>query len=104
MNVRERLQALLDGKAIKAENDQPRRLGSHGLLEYLDSYGDWEQAIRYENLTHPGIEFTIYEEPEPTAREKLTKRLNECHSGTMFEKNFEALADYIDERIKEMGK
>ena len=108
MNVRERLQALLDGKAIvekaSGRSTLPHRLRDDELEYAILSHG-WYRTATFKRIFDPKVEFAIYEEPkpEPTAREKLIDEL-QIFTDPINRKVFLAIADYIDERIKELGK
>ena len=102
MKLSERLQALLDGKILCAKGRWPHRL-REGRIEFLTpSYG-WISTASLGSILDREVEVAIYEEPkpEPTAREKLEVALSKV---ALNKGPWLAIADYIDERLKELGK
>lgn len=79
MNVRERLQALLDGKAIvekaNGRSTLPHRLRDDELEYVLFPHG-WYRTITFERIFDPKVEFTIYEEPKPKPERTALARVN----------------------------
>lgn len=104
MTIRERLQALLDGKAIYSSFIRPHRLTDKGF-EFLSPLEHWLRTNNLNDLLNPDTKVDIYEElkPEP-AQEKRKEFRDKYYNSFSLLDQADAIANYIDERIKELGK
>lgn len=105
MTIRERLQAFLDGRILCAKGRWPHRLREDRIEFLTPSYG-WSGTSTIGSILDPEVEVAIYEEPkpEPTAREKREKFCRKFDDTTNSLQQADAIADYIDARLKELGK
>ena len=103
MTIRERLQALLDGRPFLCSDGMIRRV-KENHVQVLHSNGTWAHSSSPDLIL--SIECALYEEPkpEPTAHQKRKEFRHKYFSACLAVEQADAIADYIDERLKELGK
>lgn len=103
MTITERLQALLDGKALYATGCRPAKIIDE-KIHFLNHCGEWFESEYVGWMLSSDIECRIYEEPKPVERPKFN--VNYPTSWTIYDSKqaLERVLDYIDAKIAELKK